>query len=181
MQDPDRGRPRRSLFHTDNEDASGPRDSVSVEELEDAERSYIDLERRTSMEKDGRLSDSATADPEKKTDTKGRQSGQVVDVILSDMSVPWHLTSGQWIKSVSDPHRRMMNTSGVAFRDHAGSMDLCLAALSFSFDVLKAGGHFVCKFYQGAEDKSLEKKLRAMFEKVHREKPEASRDVSGCY
>jgi len=53
-----------------------------------------------------------------------------------------------------------------------------MAALTFCFDTLRTGGHFVCKFYQGAEDKALEKKLKALFEKVHREKPESSRNVS---
>ena len=33
----------------------------------------------------------------------------------------------------------------------------------------------MCKFYQGAEDKLLEKKMKAMFHKVAREKPESSR------
>jgi 23S rRNA U2552 (ribose-2'-O)-methylase RlmE/FtsJ len=56
--------------------------------------------------------------------------------------------------------------------------DLCRAALEFSFETLKTGGHFVCKFYQGAEDKLLEKALKLMFHKVHREKPESSRSVS---
>ncbi|KAL1962193.1 hypothetical protein VTN77DRAFT_9914 [Rasamsonia byssochlamydoides] len=85
------------------------------------------------------------------------ESEQTVDVVLSDM---------------------MMNTSGISFRDHAGSMDLCRAALRFSFKVLKAGGHFVCKFYQGPEDKDFEKQLRDSFEKVHRIKPESSRSES---
>jgi FtsJ-like methyltransferase len=49
--------------------------------------------------------------------------------------------------------------------------------LQFSFDTLKVGGHFVCKFYQGAEDKALEKSLKRLFHKVHREKPESSRSV----
>ncbi|PIG87331.1 hypothetical protein AARAC_010823 [Aspergillus arachidicola] len=84
-------------------------------------------------------------------------SKRTVDVVLSDM---------------------MMNTSGMSFRDHAGSMDLCRAALQFSFEVLKAGGHFVCKFYQGAEDKDLEKQLKRLFQKVHRLKPESSRNES---
>lgn len=35
----------------------------------------------------------------------------------------------------------------------------------------------MCKFYQGAEDKSLELKLKSLFAKVHREKPESSRKV----
>ena len=101
----------------------------------------------------------------------------------------------------------MMNTSGIPFKDHVGSMvthplfslphsrrlpkqtcltehtnfagqDLCRAALSFASDTLKTGGHFVCKFYQGAEDKAFEKLLKKMFAKVHREKPESSRSVS---
>ncbi len=56
--------------------------------------------------------------------------------------------------------------------------DLCDAALSFAFDTLRVGGHFVCKFYQGSEDKALELRLKALFAKVHREKPESSRSVS---
>jgi len=53
-----------------------------------------------------------------------------------------------------------------------------MAALTFCFDTLRIGGHFVCKFYQGQEDKMLEKRLKLLFEKVHREKPESSRSVS---
>lgn len=49
-----------------------------------------------------------------------------VDVVLSDMSAPWHQTSGFWKRSLSEPYNRMMNTSGVNFRDHAGSM-VCIS------------------------------------------------------
>ena len=55
-----------------------------------------------------------------------------------------------------------------------------MAALTFCFDTLKTGGHFVCKFYQGNEDKAMELRLKKLFEKVHREKPESSRSVSVC-
>jgi len=72
----------------------------------------------------------------------------------------------------------MMNTSGINFKDHADSMDLCSAALQFSFDTVKVGGHFVCKFYQGGEDKALEAQLKKLFSSVHREKPESSRSES---
>ncbi|WXC43472.1 hypothetical protein QX201_003227 [Fusarium graminearum] len=72
----------------------------------------------------------------------------------------------------------LMNTSGNAFRDHAGSMDLCAAALQFASDTLRSGGHFVCKFYQGSEDRDFEKKLRTLFTKVFREKPDSSRKES---
>jgi len=50
------------------------------------------------------------------------RDGRVVNVVLSDMCEPWPLVASTWVKSVSNPYRRMMNTSGMAFRDHAGSM-----------------------------------------------------------
>ncbi|KFY87410.1 hypothetical protein V500_06960 [Pseudogymnoascus sp. VKM F-4518 (FW-2643)] len=107
--------------------------------------------------------DVAVEDPlkDKPMGDKGRkvkdESGKTIDIVLSDM---------------------MMNTSGIPFRDHTGSMDLCNAALEFSYDTLKTGGHFVCKFYQGAEDKQLENRLKKLFGAVHREKPESSRSES---
>ncbi|KAL8855635.1 MAG: hypothetical protein Q9178_007724 [Gyalolechia marmorata] len=103
---------------------------------------------------------------------------RMVDVVLSDMSAPWEQTEGFWKRSLSDPYYRMMNTSGINFRDHAGSMDLCDAALRFAFDTLRSGGHFVCKFYQGAEDKALEARLKILFSKLYRDKPESSRSES---
>ncbi|KAL8294028.1 hypothetical protein RB597_008148 [Gaeumannomyces tritici] len=90
----------------------------------------------------------ATTKPEEK---------KYLDIVLSDM---------------------LMNTSGIPFRDHAGSMDLCTAALDFANETLRPGGHFVCKFYQGAEDRDLERRLKKLFLKVYREKPESSRDES---
>lgn len=50
------------------------------------------------------------------------RDAECVDVVLSDMSAPWDQTSGFWKRSLSDPYSRMMNTSGMSFRDHAGSM-----------------------------------------------------------
>ncbi|KAI1778167.1 23S ribosomal RNA methyltransferase [Hypoxylon cercidicola] len=128
-----------------------------------AERpSYIDTERAESV------------GPEETAESDGR----LVDVVLSDMSAPWVQTTGFSSNTLSNPYSRMMNTSGMSFRDHAGSMDLCLAALQFASDALKTGGHFVCKFYQGSEDKDLELKLKKLFAKVHREKPDSSRSES---
>lgn len=47
----------------------------------------------------------------------------------------------------------------------------------FAFDTLKTDGHFLCKYYKGAEEKAFEMKLKRLFAKVHREKPESSRAV----
>ncbi|KAL8349876.1 hypothetical protein RB598_005298 [Gaeumannomyces tritici] len=111
----------------------------------------------------------ATTKPEEK---------KYLDIVLSDMSEPWPQTSGFRVNTLSNPYRRLMNTSGIPFRDHAGSMDLCTAALDFANETLRPGGHFVCKFYQGAEDRDLERRLKKLFLKVYREKPESSRDES---
>ena len=56
--------------------------------------------------------------------------------------------------------------------------DLCDAALLFSVDVLKTQGSLVLKYYMGSEEKALEGRLKKVFERVKREKPEASRDES---
>lgn len=56
--------------------------------------------------------------------------------------------------------------------------DLCNAALKFAFETLRPGGSFVCKYYQGSEEKSFETRLKALFARVHREKPASSRSVS---
>ncbi|KAG8169232.1 hypothetical protein KVR01_001981 [Diaporthe batatas] len=128
--------------------------------------SYIDQEKQ------------ATQDIEEVTGAGEDEGAQkMVDLVISDMSEPWPQTSGFSSRTLSNPHR-LMNTSGINFKDHAGSMDLCYAALTFASDTLKIGGHFVCKFYQGAEDKALQKTLEKMFTKVHREKPESSRSDS---
>ncbi|KAF4121002.1 21S rRNA (uridine2791-2'-O)-methyltransferase [Geosmithia morbida] len=126
--------------------------------------SYIDMERHASQEYSNQVSTQLAP-------------LRLVDVVLSDMSAPWEQTSGFNTNTMSNPYHRLMNTSGMPFRDHAGSMDLCDAALQFASDTLRPGGHFICKFYQGTEDKHLEKKLRQLFGKVHREKPESSRSV----
>ncbi|EEQ28490.1 21S rRNA (uridine(2791)-2'-O)-methyltransferase MRM2 [Microsporum canis CBS 113480] len=112
---------------------------------------YIDLER----------SSSAHINKEE----RGEESNQPlrnarvgsVDVVLSDM---------------------LMNTSGTKSRDHLGSMELCKAALDFASVVLKQGGHFVCKYYQGSGEKEFENELKRLFYRVYREKPDSSRSES---
>ncbi|KAL1632104.1 2' O-ribose methyltransferase [Neofusicoccum ribis] len=199
VQDPERGRAvqRHVVWAGEGKEEDGVEEEgeegegYTAEELEEQERGYIDRERMAPLiarpDEDGEegAGVAAAAPAEEGPGLKGLNRraqdealGRVVDVVLSDMSAPWDQTSGFHKRSITEPYLRMMNTSGMAFRDHAGSMDLCLAALTFAFDTLRAGGHFVCKFYQGAEDKALEKKLRRMFEKVFREKPESSRSES---
>ncbi|KAK5159128.1 hypothetical protein LTR04_005103 [Oleoguttula sp. CCFEE 6159] len=185
VQDPQRGRPRKKAVFAsqDAEEAEEEgRAGVTELELDELGRAYIDIERGEGAEGKVKMTKSHDASASEGGRITRREmdelEGRVVDVVLSDMSAPWEQTSGLWIRSVSDPYFRMMNTSGMAFRDHAGSMDLCTAALTFCYDTLRTGGHFLCKFYQGAEDKAFETKLKRLFEKVHREKPESSRSES---
>jgi len=156
LRDPDRGRLRRPLMFGMPETPSDGHIDQGL--LEDAEGGYLERESHIAVEEaEQHHQENMASEQEQGPEQEHEHQDKCIDVVLSDM---------------------LMNTSGNAFRDHAGSMDLCRAALQFSYDTLKVGGHFVCKFYQGVEDKALEKSLKAMFHKVHREKPESSRSES---
>ncbi|KAK2861395.1 hypothetical protein FQN49_004243 [Arthroderma sp. PD_2] len=115
----------------------------------ETDEGYIDRERSSSA--------SITKEgDETKPEPKKTKEGSV-DVVLSDM---------------------LMNTSGTKSRDHLGSMELCKAALDFASNVLKQGGHFVCKYYQGPGEKEFENELKRLFYRVYREKPDSSRSES---
>ena len=111
LEDPDRGRPRQYLFSAVREESGLP------ETIVDPEQSYIDLERHA----DDPLSLSVV-DELGRRGSKAQEVVKTVDVVLSDMSAPWKQTAGFWKRSLSDPYIRMMNTSGISFKDHAGSM-----------------------------------------------------------
>ncbi|KAH9819786.1 rRNA methyltransferase 2, mitochondrial [Teratosphaeria destructans] len=121
--DPARGRPRmhHQLLRQDAEDAY--QEGATQDDLDAENKSILELEKAAG---DGSgvhkpaapVRDSKLNAQERLDEAEGR----VVDVVLSDMSEPWPLVTSTWIKSVSNPWRRMMNTSGMAFRDHAGSM-----------------------------------------------------------
>jgi 21S rRNA (uridine2791-2'-O)-methyltransferase len=123
VQDPDLGRPRKEVSSA--ADSAG----LSEKELEDVERGYIDIERSANLEgvdaeAIGHVASEELQPPSKQLPLKerDRQLGRVVDVVLSDMSEPWDQTTGFYKRSLSDPYSRMMNTSGITFKDHVGSM-----------------------------------------------------------
>jgi len=117
LRDPHRGRPKQQRFLTDE----GLTQPLTEEELEIASADYLELERRAELPiQDGEGADQSAGRKSRKQVEEGE--GRMVDVVLSDMCEPWEQTTGFWKKSLSDPYRRMMNTSGNNFRDHAGSM-----------------------------------------------------------
>ena len=121
VRDPTLGRPRRQSILEEP-------DGLTEDQVDEMERGYIDIERQTHMEgfETEQLDQSLKSDgtPDAKLSLKERdiREGRVVDVVLSDMSEPWDQVAGFYKKSLSDPYFRLMNTSGIPFKDHAGSM-----------------------------------------------------------
>jgi 23S rRNA (uridine2552-2'-O)-methyltransferase len=70
------------------------------------------------------------------------------------------------------------NTSGHRKTDHLRIVVLVEAAADFAIEVLKPGGAFVSKAFQGGETAGLLKLLKAHFDDVRHFKPKASRAES---
>jgi 23S rRNA (uridine2552-2'-O)-methyltransferase len=70
------------------------------------------------------------------------------------------------------------NTVGHKQTDHIRIVGLIEAAADFAFEVLKPGGAFVAKAFQGGETEAVLKLLKERFAKVQHIKPKASRAES---
>ena len=116
LSDPDRGRPRDQLANLSPENAQHD----GLQSIE--QQNYIDSKHKTEVDETtlgiGKKGPSSL----KKSRKGGDDARKMVDVILSDMSAPWEQTTGFGKKSLSSPYNRMTNTSGINFKDHAGSM-----------------------------------------------------------
>jgi 23S rRNA (uridine2552-2'-O)-methyltransferase len=83
--------------------------------------------------------------------------GEAPDLVLSDMAAP---------------------TTGHRQTDHIRTMHLCEVAADFAMEVLRPGGHFLAKTFQGGTENELLAQLKRAFTSVHHVKPPASRDES---
>ncbi|MGE0652030.1 MAG: RlmE family RNA methyltransferase [Alphaproteobacteria bacterium] len=83
--------------------------------------------------------------------------GGAPDIVLSDMAAP---------------------TTGHHRTDHLRTMHLCEVAADFAISVLKPGGHFLAKTFQGGTEGGLLDTLKRNFRTVHHVKPPASRAES---
>lgn len=83
--------------------------------------------------------------------------GAKPDVVLSDMAAP---------------------TTGHRQTDHLRTVYLCESAADFAISVLKPGGHFLAKTFQGGAENALLTKLKQNFKTIHHVKPPASRAES---
>ena len=70
------------------------------------------------------------------------------------------------------------NMSGIRTADQASAMFLCERALDLASKVLKPGGDFLIKIFQGEGFDAYLKQVREQFEKVQMRKPASSRDRS---
>jgi 23S rRNA (uridine2552-2'-O)-methyltransferase len=68
--------------------------------------------------------------------------------------------------------------SGVWDIDHIRSVELSRGALRLAKDVLKPGGNFLIKVFQGSEVDDFYREVKAAFNYSKRTKPKASRDSS---
>lgn len=95
--------------------------NVTEEDLAQSSLGYVEFEKRA----DAPLSVGVGVDTQISMSDRSERDqtpGKTVDIVLSDMSEPWEQTDGFWKRSLSDPYYRMMNTSGINTRDHAGSI-----------------------------------------------------------
>jgi len=83
--------------------------------------------------------------------------GHKPDLVISDMAAP---------------------TTGHKKTDHLRTMHLVEVALDFALQVLKPGGFFLSKTFQGGTEAELLNLMKRNFKTVHHIKPPASRDGS---
>ena len=70
------------------------------------------------------------------------------------------------------------NTTGARFTDHVRQLELAEIAASLGIELLRPGGSFVVKVFDGQDAHDYVQRLRPHFEKVKRVKPEATRRES---
>lgn len=83
--------------------------------------------------------------------------GRAPDLVLSDLAA---------------------NTTGHRQTDHLKTVALVDAAAYFAMEVLRPGGHFVTKVFQGGAEKTLLDSLKVNFKTVRHAKPKSSRKGS---
>lgn len=83
--------------------------------------------------------------------------GRAPDIVLSDLAA---------------------NTTGHRQTDHLKTVALVDAAAYFAMEVLRPGGHFVTKVFQGGAEKTLLDRLKHSFKTVRHAKPKSSRKGS---
>lgn len=69
-------------------------------------------------------------------------------------------------------------TTGIKFTDQARSFELCELALNVAIQVLKPGGHFVCKLFHSDDFRTLKTRIQSEFKSFEAIKPHSTRSQS---
>lgn len=85
------------------------------------------------------------------------EKGEKFDAVLSDMAP---------------------NTCGDRFTDHVRSVELCRRAFSLTDALLRPGGSFVCKIFEGGELQDFVEEVKPHFKQLRRVKPKSTRSES---
>lgn len=109
------------------------------------------------------------------------------DILAAGINFTSLFTNLQPLQSIRPPGGRKFNvvlsdlapqTSGIRSNDVASSLELCQKAWQIAQDVLIAGGHFVCKVFEGQGADNFVKQLKPYFQIVKKAKPQAIRKHS---
>ena len=89
----------------------------------------------------------------------------------------------EWLRKQVGPRELVISdlapaTSGIRVTDTSRSMELALRALDVALAVLKKGGHFLCKVFEGPDVKAFRTELARHFAKVQTLRPSAVRKAS---
>jgi 23S rRNA (uridine2552-2'-O)-methyltransferase len=89
----------------------------------------------------------------------------------------------EWLRKQVGPRELVISdlapaTSGIRVTDTSRSMGLALRALDVALAVLKKGGHFLCKVFEGPDLKAFRTELASHFARVQTLRPSAVRKAS---
>lgn len=99
----------------------------------------------------------------------------VGDIFETDAAVFLEAGGGPFDVVLSD---MAPDTTGDRFTDHVRSVDLCRRALYVADALVRPGGAFVCKVFEGGDVPDLVTEVRARYGKLKRIKPKSTRSDS---
>lgn len=99
----------------------------------------------------------------------------VGDIFETDAAVFLEAGGGPYDVVLSD---MAPDTTGDRFTDHVRSVDLCRRALHVADALVRPGGSFVCKVFEGGDVPDLVDEIRARYGKLKRIKPKSTRSES---
>lgn len=99
----------------------------------------------------------------------------VGDIFQTDAEVFFEAGGGLFDVIISD---MAPDTCGDRFTDHVRSVDLCRRAMVLADQLIRPGGAFVCKVFEGGDVPELVRDVKARYARFKRIKPKSTRSES---